>query len=93
MGHSQAFQWFSRFKAGRTLTDDDECSGRPASSSMPEMIERVLLTTPAFFRMSLWVVEPGFTPTTQKPELSPVNGKVRGRSFETPTGECAKEAT
>ena len=41
MGRSQTFQWFSRFKAGRTSTDDDECSGRPVSSSTPEMIERV----------------------------------------------------
>jgi len=38
MGRSQ---WFSRFKAGRTSTDDDERSGRPVSSSMPEMTERV----------------------------------------------------
>jgi len=41
MGHSQTFQWFSRFKAGRTSIDDDERSGRPVSSSTPEMIERV----------------------------------------------------
>jgi len=41
MGRSQTFQWFARFKAGRTSTDDDERSGRPVSSSMPEMIERV----------------------------------------------------
>ena len=41
MGHSQTFQWFSRFKVGRTSTDDDELSGRPVSSSTPEMIERV----------------------------------------------------
>jgi len=27
MGHSQTFQWFSRFKAGRTSIDDDERSG------------------------------------------------------------------
>ena len=40
MGLSQTFQWFSRFKTGRTSTDDDERSGRPVSSSMPEMIER-----------------------------------------------------
>ena len=26
MGHSQTFQWFSRFMAGRTSTDDDKCS-------------------------------------------------------------------
>ena len=41
MGHSQTFQWYSRFKAGRISTDDDEHSGRPVFSSMPEMIERV----------------------------------------------------
>jgi len=41
MGHSQTFQWFSWFKAFRTSTDDDERSGQPVSSSMPEMIERV----------------------------------------------------
>ena len=42
MGRSQTFQWFSRFKAGRTSTDDDERCGRPVSSSTPEMIERVV---------------------------------------------------
>jgi len=41
MGYSQTFQWFSRFKAGRTLIDDDKRSGRPVSSSMPEVTERV----------------------------------------------------
>jgi len=41
MGRSQTFQWFSRFKAGRTATGGDERSGRPVSSSKPEMIERV----------------------------------------------------
>ena len=41
MGRSQTFQWLSRFKAGRTSTDDDERSGRPVSSSTTEMIERL----------------------------------------------------
>ena len=41
IGHSQTFQWFSRFKACRTSSDDDERSGRPVSSSTPEMTERV----------------------------------------------------
>ena len=41
MGRSQTFQWFSRFKAGRTSNDDDERSGRPMSSSTPEIIKRV----------------------------------------------------
>ena len=39
MGRSRTFEWFSRFKARRTSTDDDEHSGRPVSSSMPELIE------------------------------------------------------
>ena len=41
MGRSQTFHWFSRFKAGRTLINDDERSSRPVSSSTPEMMERV----------------------------------------------------
>jgi len=41
MGPSQTFQWFSRFKAGRTSIDDDERSGRPVSGSTLVMIERV----------------------------------------------------
>ena len=41
LGRSQTFQWFSRFKAGRTSTDDDERSDRPVTSSTPEIIERV----------------------------------------------------
>ena len=41
MGRSQTFQCFFRFKAGRTSTDDDERSGRPVSSSTPEVTERV----------------------------------------------------
>ena len=41
MGRSQTFQCFSRFKAGRTSTDDDERCVRLVSSSTPEIIERV----------------------------------------------------
>jgi len=40
IGRSQTFKWFSRFKAGRNSIDDDERSGRPMSSSTPEMTER-----------------------------------------------------
>jgi len=41
MCRSQTFQCFSRFKAGRNSTDDDEGSGRPVSSSKPKIIETV----------------------------------------------------
>jgi len=40
--------------------------------------KKMLLTSPAFFRMSLRVTKPGFTPKTRKPKFNPVNGKVRG---------------
>ena len=142
MGRSETFQWFSRFKAART--DDDERSGRPVSSSTPEMSERVrqiiredrrrtidevsmlvgishgtchtILTEdmkmrrvaskfvprllsvdqkqqrldvsldlkenaandPSFLSNVVTVTKPGFTPTTRKPKLNPVNVKVRG---------------
>ena len=142
-GRSQTFQWFSRFKAGRTSTDDDERSGRPVSSSTPEMIERVrqiiredrrratdkasmlvgtshgtchkmlpedlkmrrvaskfvprLLSVQqkqqrldvcldlkenagndsSFLSNVITGDETGFTPTTRKPKLTPVNGKLR----------------
>jgi len=35
ISRSQTFQWFSRFKAGRTSIDDDERSGRPVSRPTP----------------------------------------------------------
>jgi hypothetical protein len=41
LGRSQTFQRFSRFKAKRTSIDDEERSGRPVSSSTPEIIEIV----------------------------------------------------
>ena len=41
MGRSQTFQWLSRFKAGRTSTDDDERSGRPLSSSEGNCSQRI----------------------------------------------------
>jgi len=41
MRRSQTFQWFSRFKTGRTSTDDDERSGGTVSSSTPGIIERM----------------------------------------------------
>jgi len=39
--------------------------------------KKMLLMTSVFFRMSLRVTKPGFTPMTRKPKLNPVNGKVR----------------
>ena len=76
----------------KILTEDLKMR-RVASESVPRLmsvdqkrqrldicldLKKILPTSPAFFRMSLRVTRPGFTPTTQKPKLSPVSGKVRG---------------
>jgi len=38
IGRSQTFQCFSRFKAGRTSIDHDECSGRPVRSNIKSLL-------------------------------------------------------
>jgi hypothetical protein len=40
-GRTQCFEWFSRFKAGRTSVEDDERSGRPSTSKTEANIEKV----------------------------------------------------
>ena len=41
LDHTQVFQWHARFKAGRTSVDDDEHTGRPTSSTIPETLARI----------------------------------------------------
>ena len=41
MSQSKTFLWHKRFKDGRTSVDDDECSGRPSTSTTPENIAKV----------------------------------------------------
>jgi hypothetical protein len=41
MRQSKTFLWHKRFKGGRTSVDDDECSGRPSTSTTPENIAKV----------------------------------------------------
>jgi len=41
MGHTQVFDWFRRFKEGRTSTESDPRSGRPSTSRNEEMIAKV----------------------------------------------------
>ena len=41
MSRTRCFDWHSRFKNGRTSLDDDERSGRPSTSTSPEMIHEV----------------------------------------------------
>jgi hypothetical protein len=41
MSQSKTFLWYKRFKDGRTSVDDDECYGRPSTSTTPEDIAKV----------------------------------------------------
>ena len=35
MSHSRTFEWFGRFKNGRTSTANDDRSGRPSTATTP----------------------------------------------------------
>ena len=41
MGRTQVFDWFRRFKEGRTSVESDPQSGRPSASKNEEMIAKV----------------------------------------------------
>jgi len=41
MGRTQVFDWFRRFKEGRTSVESDPPSGRPSTSRNEEMIAKV----------------------------------------------------
>jgi len=41
MSHSRTFEWFGRFKKGRTLTANDDRSGRPSTATTPLKVEQV----------------------------------------------------
>ena len=41
LGQTQTYDWFNRFKNGRTSVDDDERSGRPSTGTTPEDVAKV----------------------------------------------------
>jgi hypothetical protein len=41
LSRTEFFEWYSRFKAGRMLVEDDERSGWPCISKMTENVERI----------------------------------------------------
>jgi len=41
MSRSRTFEWFGRFKNGRTLTANDDRSGRPSTATTPSKVEQV----------------------------------------------------
>jgi len=41
ISHSQTFEWFGRFKNGRTSTANDDRSGWPSTATTPSKVEQV----------------------------------------------------
>jgi len=41
MSRSRTFEWFGRFKNGRTSTANDDRSGRPSTATIPSKVEQV----------------------------------------------------
>jgi len=41
MSRSRSFEWFGSFKNGRTLTANDDRSGRPSTATTPSKVEQV----------------------------------------------------
>ena len=41
MSRSRTFEWFGRFKNGRTSTANDDRSGRPSKATTPSKVEHV----------------------------------------------------
>jgi len=41
MSHSRNFEWFGRFKNGRTSTANDDRSGWPSTATTPSKVEQV----------------------------------------------------
>jgi hypothetical protein len=42
LGWAQMYEWWKRFKGGRTSTDDDRHSGRPSISKTDEIVTKVM---------------------------------------------------
>jgi hypothetical protein len=41
LGQTQTYDWYKRFKNGRTSTDDDDRLGRPSTGTTPENVAKV----------------------------------------------------
>ena len=41
LSRTQCYEWYKRFKSGRTSIEDDPKSGRPSSSTGDDHIEKV----------------------------------------------------
>jgi len=56
MGRTQVFDWFRRFKEGRTSVESDPRSGRQSTSSNEEMIAKVRTIVRNIRRLTVRVV-------------------------------------
>jgi len=62
MSRSRTFEWFGRFKNGRTSTANDDRSGRPSTATTPQMWNR-------YGRLSTRIVVVPYTISVQRLEL------------------------
>ena len=53
MGRTQVFDWFRRFKEGRTSVESDLRSGRPSTSRNEEMIAKVRTVVRSYRRLTV----------------------------------------
>ena len=50
---STVYYWFSRFMKGQEMLEDDQCSGRPSTSTTEEMVEKVWQLIQCDWRMTI----------------------------------------
>jgi hypothetical protein len=53
LNQARTFDWFKRFKNGRESVEDDKHSGRPSTSTTPEIITEVLAVIPEDRRQTI----------------------------------------
>jgi hypothetical protein len=41
MSHTWVFEWCDQFRASPTSTEDDQCTGRPISSTVPNIVAKL----------------------------------------------------
>ena len=56
MGRTQVFDWFRRFKEGRTSVESDPCSGRPSTSRNEALIAKVRAIFRNNKRLTVWEI-------------------------------------
>ena len=55
MSRSRTFEWFGRFKNGRTSTANDDRSGRPSTATTPSKVEQVRAAVNQYRRRTITI--------------------------------------